>query len=292
MHPLLNIAIGAARRAGDVIVRSLDRVGTLTVSEKNRNDFVSEVDRAAEQVVIAAIRKAYPSHGFLAEESGATEGDDYTWVIDPLDGTTNFLHGFPQFAVSIACRHRGRAEVGVVFDPQRSELFTAERGAGTLLDGRRLRVSQRLGLDGALVGTGFPFRENRRWLKPYLGMLETRHADDRGRAQAWRGFARSRLRRGRPARRVLGSRPRRRGTPPRATSSSRKRAAGSATSPAASTATAATCWPVRRAFTPRSSNCSRRSSTTSFANEPAGPARNHGRAGLESLSVFAPGDRA
>jgi myo-inositol-1(or 4)-monophosphatase len=172
MHPLLNIAIGAARRAGEVIVRSLDRVGTLTVSEKNRNDFVSEVDRAAEQVLIAAIRKAYPTHGFLAEESGAAPGDEYTWVIDPLDGTTNFLHGFPQFAVSVACRHRGRAEIGVVLDPLRGELFTAERGAGTQLDGRRLRVSQRAGLEGALVGTGFPFRENRRWLKPYLGMLE------------------------------------------------------------------------------------------------------------------------
>jgi myo-inositol-1(or 4)-monophosphatase len=172
MHPLLNIAIGAARRAGDVIVRSLDRVGALVVSEKGRNDFVSEVDRAAEQVVIAAIRKAYPSHGFLAEESGAQPGDDYTWVIDPLDGTTNFLHGFPQFAVSVACRHRGRAEVAVVLDPTRGELFTAERGAGTLLDGRRLRVSQRLGLEGALIGTGFPYRENRKWLKPYLAMLE------------------------------------------------------------------------------------------------------------------------
>ena len=172
MHPLLNIAIGAARRAGDVIVRSLDRVGTLVVSEKGRNDFVSEVDRAAEQVLIAAIRKAYPSHGFLAEESGALAGDDYTWVIDPLDGTTNFLHGFPQFAVSVACRHRGRAEVAVVFDPTRGELFTAERGAGTQLDGRRLRVSQRTGLEGALVGTGFPYRENRKWLGPYLAMLE------------------------------------------------------------------------------------------------------------------------
>jgi myo-inositol-1(or 4)-monophosphatase len=172
MHPLLNIAIGAARRAGDVIVRSLDRVGTLVVSEKGRNDFVSEVDRAAEQVLIAAIRKAYPSHGFLAEESGAAAGDDYTWVIDPLDGTTNFLHGFPQFAVSVACRHRGRAEVAVVFDPTRGELFTAERGAGTQLDGRRLRVSQRTGLEGALVGTGFPYRENRKWLGPYLAMLE------------------------------------------------------------------------------------------------------------------------
>ncbi|MBM4219250.1 MAG: inositol monophosphatase [Gammaproteobacteria bacterium] len=172
MHPLLNIAVGAARRAGDVIVRSLDRVGALAVSEKGRNDFVSEVDRAAEQVLIAAIRKAYPAHGFLAEESGAQAGDDYTWVIDPLDGTTNFLHGFPQFAVSIACRHRGRAEVAVVFDPTRGELFTAERGAGTQLDGRRLRVSQRAGLEGALVGTGFPYRENRQWLKSYLEMLE------------------------------------------------------------------------------------------------------------------------
>jgi myo-inositol-1(or 4)-monophosphatase len=172
MHPLLNIAVGAARRAGEVIVRSLDRVGALTVSEKGRNDFVSEVDRAAEQVLIAAIRKAYPAHGFLAEESGAAAGDDYTWVIDPLDGTTNFLHGFPQFAVSVACRHRGRAEVAVVLDPMRGELFTAERGAGTQLDGRRLRVSQRVSLDGALIGTGFPYRENRRWLRPYLAMLE------------------------------------------------------------------------------------------------------------------------
>jgi myo-inositol-1(or 4)-monophosphatase len=172
MHPLLNIAVSAARRAGEVIVRSLDRVGALTVSEKSRNDFVSEVDRAAEQVLIATVRKAYPAHGFLAEESGSAPGDEYTWVIDPLDGTTNFLHGFPQFAVSVACRHRGRAEIGVVLDPMRGELFTAERGAGTQLDGRRLRVSQRPGLEGALVGTGFPFRENRRWLKPYLGMLE------------------------------------------------------------------------------------------------------------------------
>jgi len=173
MHPLLNIAVGAARRAGEVIVRSLDRVGALVVSEKGRNDFVSEVDRAAEQAVIATIRKAYPAHGFLAEESGATAGDDYTWVIDPLDGTTNFLHGFPQFAVSVACRHRGRAEIGVVLDPLRGELFTAERGGGTQLDGRRLRVSQRPGLDGALIGTGFPYRENRRWLKAYMAMLES-----------------------------------------------------------------------------------------------------------------------
>lgn len=172
MHPLVNIAIGAARRAGEVIVRNLDRVGGVTVSEKSRNDFVSEVDRQAEQVLIATIQKAYPEHGFLAEESGRHDGNDYTWIIDPLDGTTNFLHGFPQFAVSVACRHRDKMEVGVVLDPLRGELFTAARGEGAQLDGRRLRVTQRLGLEGALIGTGFPFRENKRWLKPYLSMLE------------------------------------------------------------------------------------------------------------------------
>jgi myo-inositol-1(or 4)-monophosphatase len=172
MHPLVNIAVGAARRAGEVIVRNLDRGGGIAASEKSRNDFVSEVDRAAEQVLIATIRKSYPDHGFLAEESGSHDGGDYTWIIDPLDGTTNFLHGFPQFAVSVACRHRDRMEVGVVLDPLRGELFTAARGEGAQLDGRRLRVTQRLGLDGALIGTGFPYRENKRWLKPYLAMLE------------------------------------------------------------------------------------------------------------------------
>jgi myo-inositol-1(or 4)-monophosphatase len=172
MHPLVNIATAAARRAGELIMRSFERAGGVAVSEKSRNDFVSEVDRAAEQAVIATIRKAYPGHGILAEESGRHEGDEYTWVIDPLDGTTNFLHGLPHFAVSVACRHRDRAEAGVVFDPSRNELFTAARGGGAQLDGRRLRVSRHQGLDGALIGTGFPFRENRRWMQPYLAMLE------------------------------------------------------------------------------------------------------------------------
>ncbi len=172
MHPLVNIAVGAARRAGEMIVRSYDRVGGVTVTEKSRNDFVSDVDHAAEAAAIAVIRKAYPGHGILAEEGGSHAGDEYTWVIDPLDGTTNFLHAFPQFAVSICCRHRGRGEAAVVLDPLRGELFTAARGDGAQLDGKRLRVSQRLGLEGALIGTGFPFRENRRWLKAYLAMLE------------------------------------------------------------------------------------------------------------------------
>jgi myo-inositol-1(or 4)-monophosphatase len=172
MHPLLNIAVRAARRAGDLIVRNLDRGPNLEVSAKSRNDFVSEVDRAAEAEILATIRKPYPQHGFLAEESGRTGGDEVVWIVDPLDGTTNFLHGFPQFAVSIACEHRGRLEVAVVFDPLRSELFTAARGEGAQLDGKRVRVSRRRSLEGALIGTGFPYRANVRYLKPYLGMLE------------------------------------------------------------------------------------------------------------------------
>ncbi len=172
MHPLVNIAVGAARRAGELIVRNLDRVGGVTASEKSRNDFVTEIDYAAEQLVIESIHKAYPDHGILAEESGRQGGDEYVWIIDPLDGTTNFLHGFPQFAVSIACQHRGRLEAAVIFDPLRSEMFTAARGAGAQLEGRRLRVSTQRTLDGALIGTGFPYRANTRWLKPYLAMLE------------------------------------------------------------------------------------------------------------------------
>jgi len=172
MHPLVNIAVDAARRAGELIVRNLDRAGGISVSEKCRNDFVTEVDRAAEQLVIEAIHKAYPDHGILAEESGRQGGDEYVWIIDPLDGTTNFLHGFPQFAVSIACQHRDRVEAAVIFDPLRNELFTAARGAGAQLEGRRLRVSPHRTLEGALIGTGFPYRENTRWLKPYLAMLE------------------------------------------------------------------------------------------------------------------------
>jgi myo-inositol-1(or 4)-monophosphatase len=174
MHPLLTIAVRAARRAGDLIVRNLDRGPNLDVSTKSRNDFVTEVDRAAEAEILAVIRKAYPQHGFLAEESGRSGpgGEDCVWIVDPLDGTTNFLHGFPQFSVSIACEHQGRLEVAVVFDPLRSELFTAARGTGALLDGHRIRVTRRRTLDGALIGTGFPYRENARYMKPYLGMLE------------------------------------------------------------------------------------------------------------------------
>lgn len=157
---MLNIAVKAARAAGRLILRHIDRVDALTIRTKERNDFVSEVDQLAEQEIIRIIRRAYPDHGFLAEESGSQGGDDYQWVIDPLDGTTNFLHGFPQFAVSIALKHRGRLEQALVYDPLKEELFTASRGAGAQLNNRRLRVTPLPGLEGALLGTGIPFRSH------------------------------------------------------------------------------------------------------------------------------------
>lgn len=158
-HPLLNIAIRAARQAGNVIAHNVDRFDAFTVSEKATNDFVTEIDRVAERRIIDTIRRSHPDHAFLAEESGARGRSDFEWIIDPLDGTTNFVHGFPHVAVSIAVRHRGRIEHGVVFDPLRRELFTASRGSGAQLDDRRIRVAARSNLKGALLGTGFPFRE-------------------------------------------------------------------------------------------------------------------------------------
>ncbi len=173
MHPMLNIAVRAARSAGNLIMRYANRVDTLTVRSKDRNDFVSEVDQMAEQEIVGVLRKAYPSHGILAEEGGRQAGrdDEYLWIIDPLDGTTNFLYGFPQFAVSIGLKHKGRLEQAVVYDPVRQELFTATRGAGTQINNRRVRVKDRRNLDGALLGTGFPFREQQH-LDAYMGMFK------------------------------------------------------------------------------------------------------------------------
>jgi len=170
IHPMLNIAVRAARAAGAVIARRIDRLDTVRVNVKAVNDFVTDVDREAERRIIETIRRAYPSHAILAEESGGQRGDEYQWVIDPLDGTTNFMHGFPQLAVSLALRYRGRLEQAVVFDPLRQELFIATRGAGARLGERRIRVSGRRGLDGALIGTGFPFRNLER-LDEYLASL-------------------------------------------------------------------------------------------------------------------------
>ena len=134
----------------------MDRVDEIPFSTKEANDYVSEVDREAEKRIIAVIRKNYPEHAILAEESGRDGESDYVWIIDPLDGTTNFLHGFPQFSVSIALQHKGRLEHGVVYDPLRQELFTASRGEGASLNSRRIRVTKRHNLTGALLGTGFP----------------------------------------------------------------------------------------------------------------------------------------
>jgi myo-inositol-1(or 4)-monophosphatase len=173
MQPLLNIAVRAARRAGDLIVRNVDRVPSLGVRSKSRNDFVTEIDQLAERDIIETIRRSHPDHGFLGEESGRSGGDEFIWIIDPLDGTTNFLHGFPTFAVSLACEYRGRLEHAVVYDPMRQELFTASRGDGAQVDGRRIRVSKQLELEGALVATGFPYRANARWIDEYLAMLKT-----------------------------------------------------------------------------------------------------------------------
>ncbi|MGH8259368.1 MAG: inositol monophosphatase family protein [Steroidobacteraceae bacterium] len=172
MQALLNIAVRAARRAGELIVRSLNRLDAIQVSTKSRNDFVSEVDHAAEREIIATIRKSYPHHAFLAEESGVSGTGDTVWIIDPLDGTTNFLHGNPVFAVSIACQMKGRLEHAVVYDPMRQELFTATRGAGAHCDNRRIRVSRQRSLDTALLATGFPYRANLKYLDAYLAMLK------------------------------------------------------------------------------------------------------------------------
>ncbi len=177
MHPLLNIAIKASRAAGCVIIKYMDRVDGLTITSKGRNDYVSEVDRQAETEIIRIIRKAYPQHGILAEESGPGKEDgtldpDYTWIIDPLDGTTNFLHGFPQFAVSIALVHKGVLEQAVVYDPLANELFTASRGSGAFFNDKRMRVSKAKQLEGALLGTGFPFKEHR-YVDNYLQMFKS-----------------------------------------------------------------------------------------------------------------------
>ena len=164
MHPTLNIAVKAARRAATVINRAANQLDLLAVETKSTNDFVTEVDRAAENAIVEVLRDAFPQHAILAEESGATAGaadSEFEWIIDPLDGTTNFIHGFPQYAISIALARRGLLEQAVVFDPVRNELFTASKGSGAFLNDRRIRVSRRTRLADGLIGTGFPFREFR-----------------------------------------------------------------------------------------------------------------------------------
>ena len=165
MHPMLNIAIRAARAAGDSIVREMDRACDIPIEDKGKNDFVTEVDKNAEEIIISTIQKSYPDHAFLAEESGQRGESDYLWIIDPLDGTTNFLHSFPHFAVSIALKQKGILNQAVVYDPLKQELFTATKGKGAQLNNRKIRVSSKKELDGALLGTGFPYSDEKAMLK-------------------------------------------------------------------------------------------------------------------------------
>ena len=159
MHPTINIAVRAARAAGDVILRYHNQVDLLTIENKSINDFVSEVDKTAEKAIINEIKKAFPKHSILAEESGEILGDsDFQWIIDPLDGTTNYLHGFPQYAVSIALLEKQVMTHGVIYDPFKEELFTASKGEGAYLNNERIRVTMSNGLQETLIGTGFPFK--------------------------------------------------------------------------------------------------------------------------------------
>jgi myo-inositol-1(or 4)-monophosphatase len=179
MHPMLTIAVRAARNAGDLIRRSSDNINQLSVNEKTRNDFTSEVDWKAEQEIIKILRASFPDHAILAEESGEKVGNDYVWIIDPIDGTTNFLHGFPHYCVSIALKNKNKLEVGVVYDPLRDELFTAERGGGATLNNRKIRVTKPTSLTGTLIGTGFPFKYQQH-LDTYLSMFRALTLDTAG----------------------------------------------------------------------------------------------------------------
>ena len=173
MHPMLNIAVKAARRAGAIINRASQDIGTLTIKSKNYNDFVSEVDVAAERAIIDTLKDTYPSHGFLGEESGSSEHQsDFIWIIDPLDGTTNFLHNFPQYCVSIALQHKGEITQAVIYEPNRNDLYTATKGRGAFLNDKRIRVSKCDKLQQSLIGTGFPFRDFKH-LDTYLSMFKS-----------------------------------------------------------------------------------------------------------------------
>jgi myo-inositol-1(or 4)-monophosphatase len=157
-EPIINIAVEAARAAGNIIIRAMKRLDSVKIAEKHPNDYVTEVDQRVEQEIISIIQKAYPSHGILGEEGGELPGNDYQWIIDPIDGTRNFIHGFPHFAISIAIAHKNKIEHGVIYDPVRQELFTASRGKGAQLNEHRIRVSQRKHLNECLLGTGFAYR--------------------------------------------------------------------------------------------------------------------------------------
>lgn len=170
MEPQVNIALRAARKAGDIIVRASERMDLVKIKEKEKNDFVSSIDQAAEEEIIYQLQKAWPDDNILAEERGLIAGksgqSETTWYVDPLDGTTNFLRGIPHYAVSLGCVVNGRIEHAVVYDPVREEEFTASRGRGASLNGKRIRVSANHRFDGALIGTGIPYRASQH---PHMG---------------------------------------------------------------------------------------------------------------------------
>jgi len=173
LHPMLNVAVKAARYAGSIINRAALDVEAVRISQKQVNDFVTEVDHASEKAIIETLLTAYPDHGILAEESGSqhgAQGADCVWIIDPLDGTTNFIHGFPVYCVSIALAVRGKVEQAVIYDPSRNDLFTATKGRGAYLNERRIRVSKRTRLQECLISTGFPFRKGDNF-NAYLQMM-------------------------------------------------------------------------------------------------------------------------
>ena len=173
MHPMLNVAIKAARAASRMILRYLDQMDKVDISEKSQNDFVTQVDQASETMIIEEIQKAYPYHTFLGEETGQLTAlkNEFCWIIDPLDGTTNFIHGFPQFCISIALMVKGQLEIGLVYDPIRQDLFTATRGQGAYLNNHRMRVSTTKKMCDSLIATGLPFKDKKN-IKPFLQQME------------------------------------------------------------------------------------------------------------------------
>lgn len=175
MEPMLTMALRAARKGAEVIEKSIQHRDVIKIEEKSKNDYVTEVDRAVEKEILYHLRKAYPEHNFHGEENGKIDGkeSDYLWLIDPIDGTTNFVNGIPHYAISIACLYKGKLEHGVVLDPVKREEFTASRGKGAALNGRRIRVSDKKSLAGSLIATGIPFNEKTMAnIKPYLNSME------------------------------------------------------------------------------------------------------------------------
>jgi myo-inositol-1(or 4)-monophosphatase len=175
MEPMLTMALRAARKGAEVLEKAIQHHDVMKVEEKSKNDYVTEVDTAVEKEILYHLKKAYPDHSFQGEESGINEGknSDYQWIIDPIDGTTNFIHKIPHYAISIACLYKGQIEHGVILDPSKREEFTASRGKGAALNGRRIRVTEKKSLSGSLIATGIPFNEKTlEHIKPYLQSME------------------------------------------------------------------------------------------------------------------------